>query len=185
MRSLRAGGSAIRSFLRRGACVEDAHALGVRLRLRCAAAQPCVGSRRAGCRSAKVNETQGGLRDAAEYSTGDAPAAAARRPLSGLHAAAGLGCAAAVRLAVPHGRWTLGARRRRGAACRHPKQTPCCHRGGYHWHQLPKCRYGWCQRVTPGRNARRQAPPHFRVGADGPRAVSTRATATTTNLYAR
>jgi hypothetical protein len=82
MRSLRAGGSAIRSFLRRGACVEDAHALGVRLRLRCAAAQPCVGSRRAGCRSAKVNETQGGLRDAAEYSTGDAPAAAARRPLS-------------------------------------------------------------------------------------------------------
>ena len=62
--------------------MEDAHALGVRLRLRCAAAQPCVGSRRAGCRSAKVNETQGGLRDAAEYSTGDAPAAAARRPLS-------------------------------------------------------------------------------------------------------
>ena len=144
--------------------MEDAHALGVRLRLRCAAAQPCVGSRRAGCRSAKVNETQGGLRDAAEYSTGDAPAAAARRPLSGLHAAAGLGFAAAVRLAVPHGRWTLGARRRRGAACRHPKQTPCCHRAdtigtSRHWHQLPKCRYGWCQRVTPGCNARRQAPP--------------------------
>ena len=52
------------------------------------------------------------------------------------------------------------------------------------WYQLPKCPYGWCQRGTPGRDARCQAPPHFRVGADGPRAVSTRDTATTTK-YAR
>ena len=179
MRSLRAGGSAIRSFLRRGACVEDAHALGVRLRLRCAAAQPCVGSRRAGCRSAKVNETQGGLRDAAEYSTGDAAAAAARRPRS---APACRGWAA-LRLCdwesrMGGGRW---GRDDGGELHAGPKQTPCNHRGGCHsvmpvgrcqlvtaatgaschWYQLPKCPYGWCQRGTPGRDARRQAPPHF------------------------
>ena len=40
--------------------------------------QPRVGSRRAGCSSPPVNQTHGGLRDATEYLTGDAPAV--RRP---------------------------------------------------------------------------------------------------------
>jgi hypothetical protein len=74
MRSLRAGDSAVRCFLRRSACVVDAHAHSESdaTALRCSGLRhPHGGSRRAGCSAPAVNLTQGGLRDATEYLTRD------------------------------------------------------------------------------------------------------------------
>jgi hypothetical protein len=94
------------AFLRRSACVVDAHAHSESdaTALRCSwLRHPHVGSRRAGCSAPTVNPTQGGLRDATEYLTGDPRRVGACR-----RAAAGLGCAAAGAIGSPArgiGRW--------------------------------------------------------------------------------
>ena len=69
---------------------------------------PHVGSRRAGCSAPTVNPTQGGLRDATEYLTGDAPAV--RRPGSAPAGVPRPGSAALrpVRLAAPRGGLAAG-----------------------------------------------------------------------------
>jgi hypothetical protein len=87
----------------------DAHALSESdaTALRCSwLRHPRVGSRRAGCSAPTVNPTQGGLRDATEYLTGDPRRAAPGRRLQACR-----GRSAAlrpVRLAAPRGGLAAG-----------------------------------------------------------------------------
>ena len=119
MRSLRAGDSAVRCFLRRSACVVDAHAHSESdaTALRCSGLRhPHVGSRRAGCSAPTVNLTQGGLRDATEYLTRDPRRAAPGRRLQACRGRARLRCGRCD-WQPRAGNWPLGARRRKRVAC--------------------------------------------------------------------
>jgi hypothetical protein len=77
---------------------------------------PHVGSRRAGCSAPTVNPTQGGLRDATEYLTGDPRRAAPGRRLQACRGRARLRCGRCD-WQPRAGDWPLGARRRQRVAC--------------------------------------------------------------------
>ena len=107
------------AFLRRSACVVDAHAHSESdaTALRCSGLRhPHVGSRRAGCSAPTVNPTQGGLRDATEYLTGDPRRAAPGRRLQACRGRARLRCGRCD-WQPRAGDWPLGARRRQRVAC--------------------------------------------------------------------
>jgi hypothetical protein len=108
MHSLRAGDSA----KERPPCYDE-RLWWTRMRsdataLRCSwLRHPHVGSRRAGCSAPTVNPTQGGLRDATEYLTGDPRRAAPGRRLQACRGRARLRCGRC-ELAAPRGGLAAG-----------------------------------------------------------------------------
>jgi hypothetical protein len=107
------------AFLRRSACVVDAHAHSESdaTALRCSGLRhPHGGSRRAGCSAPAVNLTQGGLRDATEYLTRDPRRAAPGRRLQECRGRARLRCGRCD-WQPRAGNWPLVARRRQRVAC--------------------------------------------------------------------